>query len=190
MKITSASLRALLLLTVTTFLASGCLIAEKKEYVFKVNKDGSGSGTIRFVNLVSQDDEEQDVSFKDFAELVTDYVQGDKFQDDNPQFLVTDKKLYEQDGMLIGEVSFTFSSWDSAGFFRTNDCDCCPTFYYFEAVNNETYESSNGEYLGENGKLPLIVFPSETKEFTFTTTFLTDLSGTHSLLEHYKSWKK
>jgi hypothetical protein len=182
--------RVVLLLILSSILFTGCLIAEKKEYTFKVNADGSGSGTIRYVNLVSQDDEEQDVSFKDFAELVTDYMQGNKFTDENPQYTVTDKKLYEQDGMLIGEFSFTFTSWDSSGFFRTEDCDCCPTFYYFEGMNNETYESSNGNYLGESGNLPLILYPAGTTDFRINTTLLTDLSGTHSLIEHYRSWKK
>jgi hypothetical protein len=117
MKNSSTVLRPLLLFALTALFFAGCLIAEKKEYVFKVNEDGSGSGTVRYINLVSQDDEEQDVSFKDFAELVTDYLQGNKFEEENPQFSVTDKKLYEKDGVLIGEFSFTFTSWDSTGFF-------------------------------------------------------------------------
>jgi hypothetical protein len=175
MKTPFASLKLLLLLLLTALFFSGCLIAEKKEYVF---------------NLVSQDDEDQDVSFKDFAELVTDYIQGDKFANDNPQFIVTDKKLYELDGELIGEVSVTFTSWDSVGFFRTANCDCCPTLYYLGGDNNETYESSNGEFLGATGNLPLVVYPAGTKVFTISTSLLTDLSGTRSLMEHYNNWKK
>jgi hypothetical protein len=117
-------------------------------------------------------------------------MQGDKFVEENPQYTVTGKKLYEQDGILIGEFSFTFTAWDSTGFFRTENCDCCPTFYYFGGDNNETYESSNGEFLGESGKLPLILYPAGTKEFIINTTLLTDLTGTHPLIEHYRSWKK
>jgi hypothetical protein len=110
--------------------------------------------------------------------------------EENPQYTVTDKKLYEKDGVLIGEFSFTFTSWDSSGFFRTENCDCCPTFYYFSGENNETYESSNGEFLGESGKLPLVLYPAGAKEFSINTTLLTDLTGTHPLIEHYRSWKK
>ena len=42
---------------------TGCLSTESKEYRFKVKPDGSGEGTITFNNIVSQDDDERDVSF-------------------------------------------------------------------------------------------------------------------------------
>jgi hypothetical protein len=182
---TTALLIALALLT------SGCLVAEKKEYRFKLNPDGSGSGTIKFINIVSQDDEEKDVSFKDFAELVTDYVEGTKWEGENEHFTVTNKKLYEAEGVLVGEVSVTFTDWNAAGFLLTNKCDCCPALYHFEGVNNETFGSSNGNYLGaDGGGLPLIEFASGVKEFQIDTHYLENLDGTHPLIKHYKSWKK
>jgi hypothetical protein len=170
-------------------LASGCIVAEKKEYYFKLNADGSGSGAIKFINLLSSDDDSKDVSFKDFAELVTDYVDGTKWEDDNPAFKVTDKKLYEENGVLVGEVKFTFSSWDSAGFLRSAGCNCCPTLYYLD-TSSETYESTNGKYLGENSKLPLVSFDGGAKEFRIATKTNSSLDDTHPLLPHYKGWKK
>lgn len=179
-----------LLLFVTALMSGGCLIAEKKEYRFKVNADGSGTGTIKFINIVSQDDDDQDVSFKDFAELVTDYVEGTKWEDENSYCTVTGKKLYEQNGVLVGEVSFTFTDWNAAGFLIESGCSCCPVLYHFEGTNNENYSASSGEYLGADGGLPLIKFASGTKQFDMDTYFLENLDGTHPLLKHYSSWKK
>ncbi len=187
---TFSCLKIPVLLLSAVILLTGCLISERKEYTFKVAADGTGSGTVKYINLVSQNDEGKDVSFKDFAELVTDYIEGDKFLDENPAWTITDKKLYEKDGTLWGEVSFTFTSWDSAGFLRETGCACCPTYYYLEEVNNENYESSNGTFLKEYGKIPLIAFEPAMKEFTIRTTVQEDLSDTSPLLPHYKSWKK
>lgn len=179
------------LLMTLAMLCSGCLVAEKKEYRFTLNPDGSGSGTIKFVNIVSQDDEEKDVSFKDFAELVTDYLEGTKWEGENEHFTVTNKKLFEANGVLVGEVSFTFTDWNAAGFLLTNKCECCPALYHFEGMNNENYASSNGNFLGaDGGGLPLIEFASGAKEFQIDTYYLENLDGTHPLTKHYKGWKK
>lgn len=177
------------LVLLAAFFATGCIVAEKKEYSFKVNADGSGSGSIKFINLLSSDDDDKDVSFKDFAELVTDYVEGTKWEDENQAFRVTDKKLYEENGMLVGEVKFTFTAWDSVGFLRTANCDCCPVLYYLD-TSSETFESSNGTHLGEGGKLPLVSFDGKAKEFRIATVMSNSIDDTHPLLPHYKGWKK
>ena len=70
-----------IMLAAAAVLLGGCLGVEKKEYRFTLNPDGSGSGVIRYVNVVSIDDnsgteEAKDVSFKDFAELVSDYLEA------------------------------------------------------------------------------------------------------------------
>ncbi len=59
---------------------TGCLSTEYKEYIFEINSDGSGEGEIIFYNLVSVEDDEKDVSFKDFGELVSDYIEGTNFE--------------------------------------------------------------------------------------------------------------
>lgn len=176
---------------------SGCIVPETKEYRFKLNPDGSGSGTVTFVNLVSQDDDERDVSFKDFSELVTDFLQGTDFEDQNPAYHVTNKRLFEKDGKLMGEVAFTFSSLDSVGFFRQPNCDCCPTLLYAEAFQ-ENYVGSDGKFLGDttsspfgNGSAtPFIVWPAGAREFYVKTSVLENLDNTHSLLAYWQDWKK
>ena len=63
-------LKRLLAFLLTTMLLTGCLATEYKEYRFNLNNDGTGTGSVIFYNLISVEDDEQDVSFKDFGELV------------------------------------------------------------------------------------------------------------------------
>ncbi len=173
----------LLLLALT-----GCLNVESKEYRFTVKPDGSGEGTITFVNIISQDDDGRDVSLKDFGELVTDYLEGSSFEDQNASYSVTGKRLYEKDGKLNGEVTFTFESLDSIGFFRTADCDCAPVLFATSKLQ-ETFVESNGRDLNETMSIPLISWDAKVKEYTFKTRGLDDTTGTRSLLAQWKKWK-
>jgi hypothetical protein len=172
-------------------LLSGCISVEKKEYRFKLNADGTGTGTIRFVNIVSSDDNGKDVSFKDFAELVTDYLEGTKFEDDYPAFHVTGKKLVEENGQLVGEVNFTFASFDSAGFFRSAKCDCCPTLYFVNTdKGQETVTESSGQIITDVASAPFIEWTPKSGDLTISTTLMDDTSNTHSMIAHYRQWAK
>lgn len=170
-------------------LLTGCLTTESKQYSFKVKPDGSGEGSITFINIVSQDDDGRDVSFKDFGELVTDYLEGSSFEDANANYTVTGKRLYEKDGKLNAEVTFTFESIDNIGFFRTADCECAPVLFSTSSLQ-ETLTESNGRNLNESMNVPLISWDASTKEYNFKTTVLDDTSNTRSLLAHWQKWKK
>jgi hypothetical protein len=176
-------------------LLSGCLGVEKKEYRFTLNPDGSGSGVIRYVNIVSIDDnsgteEAKDVSFKDFAELVSDYLEGTKFDDDHPYLKVTGKKLLEENGVLVGEVAFTFASLDSVGFFRRPQCECCPVLYFNKTeTGNETIAETNGRLVEGVASSPFIEWEGGAREFVFKTTVQADLSGTRSMVDYHRTWK-
>jgi hypothetical protein len=167
---------------------TGCLNAEYKEYRFKVNPDGSGTGTITFVNLVSQDDNGKDVSQKDFSDLVSDYLTGSGFEEANPGYAVTGKRLYEKDGKLMGEIAFTFTSLDSFGFFHQSGCACCPVLLYSKAFD-DSYAATNGKFLGDNSTTPFIVWEPGIKEFYLKTSSMGDLANTHPLLALWQDWK-
>ncbi|MCH7963862.1 MAG: hypothetical protein IH852_07985 [Bacteroidetes bacterium] len=64
----------LIILLLIVINLTGCLSAEYKECIFEIKSDGSGEGEIIFYNLVSVEDDEKDVSFKDFGKLVSDYI--------------------------------------------------------------------------------------------------------------------
>jgi hypothetical protein len=182
----------LLSLACALFIA-GCIQVEKKEYRYTLKPDGTGTGTIRFVNIVSQEDNDKDVSFKDYAELVTDYMDGTKFEDENPTLKVTGKKLYEEKGVLVGEFNFTFASLDSVGFFRAANCACCPVLHFAKSSSStgggETIASTNGQLVEGVTDAPFIKWDSGAKEFTYAATLGIDTAKTHSLLPHYKKWK-
>lgn len=180
---------ALISVIILSMLFTGCLTVEKKEYTFELNPDGTGKGSIRFVNIVSEEDEEKDVSFKDFGELISDYMEGDQFEQDNPYFSVTDKKLYEENDQLMGLVNFTFTQMDSIGFYRYENCNCAPYIYYLGSLS-ETLTETNGKYLGEDRDYPMIVWSPDTKVFKFTTIVKEDMSDAHSLLPMYRTWKE
>jgi hypothetical protein len=181
-------LLTILIFSFTLLNLTGCLATEYKEYIFKLDPDGSGEGTITFHNIVSVEDDEKDVSFKDFGELVSDYMEGTRFEDDNPDYVVTNKELFEEDSILIGKVEFTFTDFRNIGFFKSEDCDCSPLMYYMGDFG-ETYSESNGNYLGDEKDFPVIIWQSDADEIYIKTIVQEDLTGTHSLLKLYRTWK-
>ena len=168
-------------------MTTGCLTTQYKEYHFKVNDDGTGSGTIKFINLLSQEDNGEDVSDADFTELVDNYLDGTSFEDDNPHLKVSGKRIYQVDSMLVGEVTFTFDNLDSVGFYRYAACECSPTMYYL-GTSSESFMESNGTYLGENRDLPVLIWDPQMDDFSFKTVVTEDLSRCHSLLPMYDIW--
>lgn len=183
----SFSLKLVLLALLTVFF-TGCLTVDTKEYYYKISKDGSGEGWIKFNNIKSAKDGETDVSLKDFAELIDEYVKGTKFEDENPSLQVVSKELIEENGKLNGLVKFKFNDITEISFLAEKDCNCAPVYYSMGGFLSETYLSSNGKYLGENGGPQIIKWPSGSKEFQFSTTVSSDTTSIE-LLNQYKGWK-
>ncbi len=179
----------LLIFTAAAFF-TGCLSVGEKEYHFNINADGSGSGKILYLNIVSEEDEEVDKSFDDFGELISDYVDGNQFEEENPHLTVTGKTLYVEDGKLNGRVEFTFENADSVGFFINRSCDCSPAMYYVGSLS-ETLIETNGRYLGESGNdMPIIIWDSNSGEYFLKTVVKEDMSDAHELLPLYNIWKE
>ncbi|MCF7794397.1 MAG: hypothetical protein K9N09_10585 [Candidatus Cloacimonetes bacterium] len=176
-------------LVLLSLLINGCLTTENKLYSFKINPDGSGSGTVIFENIVSEEDEGKDVSFDDFGELIDDYVNGTVFETDNPGYNIKRKEIYEENGKLYGKFVFTFDNLEDAGFYRYEDCSCAPVMYYMGSLS-ETLLDTNGNYLGYDRDFPIIVWPANATEFSFKTNVKEDMSDAHSLLPLYKTWKE
>ncbi len=159
---------ALLLLSLSL---TGCLTAEKKEYFLKMNPDGSGSGRIVFHNIMSAQEDSSDVTMRDYTDLVNQYVKGTKFEDGHPGFTNVKKRLYENDGVLNGEVTFDFSSPELVGLYRYKDKGTWVYYMGYDGGNGdmsvEHYDSSTGELAGD--KVPLIFWPEGTTEFEIRT---------------------
>ena len=180
---------SIFLFTLPLFFTTGCLTTEYKEYRFTLNDDGSGEGSIIFYNIVSVEDDNQDVSIKDYDELISDYLNGNRFELDNPNYKVTDKELYEDNGVLSGKITFSFSNIDSIGFFRYDKCDCSPLIYYLGDFG-ETLVESNGTTLIESKNIPIILWDNESTDIYFKTTVQDNLEQAHSLLTLYNQAKE
>ncbi|GAB4281154.1 MAG: hypothetical protein Kow0068_05580 [Marinilabiliales bacterium] len=175
----------IIILIVLVIIATSCLTVEKKTYTFNINKDGSVTLTIDYYNIISTEDDEKDVSLTDFSSLISDYYEGDKLNNDYPEGEIVEKKLFEKDGVLCGKVVINFPNTDMANIRQYKDQG--PLMYYLGSFS-ETYETSNGEYMGTG--FPVIFWDEKEKNLTFSTIVTTDLSTAHSLLSYYKTWKE
>ncbi len=179
------------LLTLFCFILSSCLTTEFKQYFFKINADGSGTGTIKFINIVSEEDEEQNVSTTDFDELINNYINGTIFEEANPNFNVISKELFEENGVLNGQVEFTFEDFQDIGFYHYQRSEHAPIIFYLGTISEILLET-DGEYLGgardEVEGIPMIAWAPGTTEFTFKTAVKDEMSNVHTLLDHYNLW--
>jgi hypothetical protein len=173
----------ILILAVCAIGASGCLTADRKEVIFNVKPDGSGTGKITFFNIMSAE-EGKDVSLNDYTELVNTYLKGTKFEDYYPQFFNFKKRLYEQDGKLNGEIIFDFQHYEDAGLYRYQNKG--PWMYYIglkSDVGVDHYDTSNGT-VGTD-QMPVVFWPETTTEFRIVSKFERSDMDVHQLTAFY-----
>ncbi|MEI8135391.1 MAG: hypothetical protein WCH46_10045 [bacterium] len=172
---------------------SGCLTADHRETRLIVNEDGkSGSGTITFTNIVSEpDDSVKDNSTDDFHKgLITEYYQGHKFEESMKGIKNVKKRLYLQDGVLMGEVKFDFDDIAKLGFYRYKGEG--PYMYYTIKDGYFTsgqFELSNGSY-GDETSMPVIFWDATARNFYFKVALSTPNVVHHPLVKLYNEWSK
>lgn len=164
--------------------AGGCLTAERKETVLRVKPDGSGSGTITFYNIGSVEENGSDVSVRDYSDLISNYLKGNKFEETYPEYVNLKKRLYESGGQLHGEITFEFIHYEDAGLYRYENKGAW--MYHVGQRSDfavEAYETSNGTV--PNTLMPVAFWSPETTEFRITSKF--DVSeATRSLLPLFR----
>ncbi len=140
---------------------SGCLTVENKEYYIMLATDHSGQATIKFLNIVSETDDTIDVSDDDFQQLIGFYLEGTQLEAENPGFRNVRKQLYEEDGMLVGEVTFDF---DSLSVLRLYKFDEDSPFMYFvgSLLPSELLVETNGSF-GRDW-MPVVFWENDTRE--------------------------
>lgn len=165
---------------------TGCLGVEKKEYTIRLNSAQSGTATIKYVNIFSTDDNEKDVSFKDFGELVSDYLQGNKIEQDFPGIRDVKKRLFIEDNAVCGEITFAFDSLSHVRLFRYEDG---PFMSYLHSASgsSEKLETTNGKFGGDI--MPVIFWNKAAKELKFKTIVTEDITGRRNLVKLYKMWQ-
>jgi len=167
---------------------NGCLTVETKEYSFTLKKGMSGEGSIKYINIMTDNKDSVGVPDTDYRELVDSYLNGDKIKDEYPNIRITKKYLYEEDNQLCGEIIFQFDDISKVKFYKYKDKG--PWCYYLAssplAISgpNESYFSSNGNWGGES--MPVIFWEGNQKEFKFKTSLTAPNKNTMSLLDIWK----
>ncbi len=165
---------------------SSCLTVEKKEYTFELKDANSGTLTIKFINILSMKDDTADISAADFDELVNNYINGDAFDEDYPDAIIRSKKLFEEGGVLCGEVIIDFNNLRNVGLFQY-DSKSPFMFNIGSFLESETFLNSNGEYGGD--VMPVVFWPKSLKSLKLTTYVTTPDESTVGLLSEYNKWK-
>lgn len=177
---------ALLTIFCIVFIFSGCLTVEFKEYTIRMKNDRSGEATIRFVNILSEADDTTDISADDFQQLIEFYIEGNQLEKDNPGYHNAKKRLYEQDGVLVGEITFTFDSLSVLRIFKL-DKDSPYMYFVGHPLSSEQFVESNGTY-GRDW-MPVVFWPRDSNELTLKTKVVSEVSHQRSLLKNFKQWQ-
>jgi hypothetical protein len=167
-------------------LLSGCLTVETKEYLIKLKNGQSGEATIRFINILSESDDTTDITQEDFQTLIETYVRGNKLERDNPGFSNVKKRLYEEKGVLCGEITFTFDTLSAVRLFKF-DKDSPYMYYASNPLSSETLVETNG-ILGEQW-MPVVFWKKDTREFYVKTKVTSEARFRTSLLKQFREWQ-
>lgn len=164
---------------------TSCLTVESKEYRITLKADHSGEATIRFINILSEADDTVDISADDFNQLIEFYLQGTQLEKENPGFHNVKKRLFEEGGVLCGEITFTFDSLGSVRIFKYDD-DSPFMYGVGSPLSSEQYVESNGMLARD--WMPVIFWPKDARELYIKTKVVSEVSFQQSLLKNYKAW--
>lgn len=176
-----------LLLAITLLFLNGCLTVAEKEYHIRMNHDRSGTATIRFLDIGSESEDTTDVSAEDFDHLLSAYLNGMQFEEQNPGWSDVRKRLYEENGVLNGEITFAFDSITSVWLFQFDQKS--PLMYYIGTDRSaEEVRETNGIFRPE--VMPVVFWPAETRELNLRTRISSEAPGRRSLVHAFRVWKK
>jgi len=173
------------LIFLATLCLSACLTVESKEYRIILKTDNSGEATIKFINILSEADDTVDISSDDFQQLIELYLQGDQLEKENPGFHNVKKRLFEEGGVLCGEITFTFDSLGSVRIFKY-DSDSPYMYGVGNPLSSEQYVESNGMLARE--WMSIVLWPKDAKELYIKTKVVSEVSFQQELLKNYKAW--
>ncbi len=175
-----------LILVFTAVTLTGCLTVETKEYRIKLRSDHSGEATIKFFNILSESDDTTDIAADDFQQLIEFYLEGSQLEKENPGFRNVKKRLYEDDGVLVGEVTFAFDSLNAVRLFRYETSG--PLMYFVgNPLSSEQFIESNGTR-GPDW-LPVIFWPNDATEIYLKTKVVSEVPYQRSVLKYFQAWK-
>jgi hypothetical protein len=177
----------LLALAAFTFILSSCLTVEKKTYTYEFTGKGSGKLTVKYYNIMSIVDSAGVTEVEDFTDLVDNYVNGERINSSYPEATNLQKRLFEEDGVLCGEITMDFPTLAAGRLFQLDGKG--PYTFYVSSVDGESYIESNGTYGGD--VCPVVMWPKNLKKLVITTSVSRPTDDTYvSLLKEYVKWKR
>lgn len=168
------------------FTLSSCLHVEKKQYTFELTGENSGKLTIKYINIFSNKESDTlDISEKDYDELVNQYLEGGKLEEDYPGARNFKKRIFEENGVLCGEVTMDFENLDVVKLFRYDKSS--PMMYYYKGANDEKFIETNGK---TTNSMPVVFWDKTMKKLVLTTKQDEVSASSVSLVEQYRKKKK
>jgi hypothetical protein len=145
--------------------------------------NNSGTLTIKFINLMSMMDDTMDVSKADYSELMNSYINGSQLETDYEKAVVRSKRLFEENGVLCGEVIIDFTELSSVGLFQYE-----PKGPYMLNIGSflegETFLNSSGDYGGDI--MPVVFWDKGNETLTLSTYVTSPDETTVGLLAQHK----
>ncbi|MBL7033493.1 MAG: hypothetical protein ISR91_05045 [Candidatus Delongbacteria bacterium] len=166
-------------------LLSGCLQVQETVYRFQLHEDGTMTGTIRFLGIVSSPEDGEDVSTSDFMSLVSDYLEGEVYENEHPFMEFSGKRFWVENNTLNGELSFTMREVNAGGFLIDPGCDCA-AIYLVLSDDYSPLVVSNGELIAGEACLR---WPAGTTEFSLTAGPDDETEAGSSLASFYERWQ-
>ncbi|MCS6821939.1 MAG: hypothetical protein NZ551_08710 [Microscillaceae bacterium] len=168
-------------------LLTSCLTAEQKEYIFELNGKGGGNLTIRYIGILSsqQKDDTESPAEKDYQELVENYLNGSRIQEDFPNAKIVSKRLYEENGKLNGEVIISFDKLEQVKVYQYDKNS--PYMFNLALFSDEKVQESNGKQGPDF--MPTIFWDKKLKKLTLKTKIAEQSESNVSLLKFYKKDK-
>lgn len=171
--------RRLVPVAVLVALGTACPQVERKVYRFDVK---AMTGTLRFVNIVTDSPEDAD---DDFLHILDNVVEGTEIEEAHPGWRVTEKTLQAEGGKLNGHIAFSFDDLDDAGIFKHDKKS--PFVWCTSREDDETIVSTNGTRIDA---LPgCVAWDKKAKVLEVTVKSATLLGGEQSLLPVYERWE-
>lgn len=170
-----------------TLFFSSCLTVEKKEFTFKLTGKTSGQLTIKYINIISNKEDDKDVSEADFEELINDYYEGTSINEKFPKARNLKKRLFVENNQLCMEVTMNFDNLEDVRLYKYNRKS---PIMFKPQVDSETeeYLTSNGKYGGDI--MPIVFWDRKAKELHLTTTISEPDESSVSLVDQFREWKK
>jgi hypothetical protein len=167
-------------------LLTGCLTVETKEYRITLKNGISGEATIKFINILSESDDTTNITKEDFQQLINMYLAGEKLEKDNPGYRNVKKRLFEANGVLCGEISFSFDSLSTVRVFKF-DKDSPYMYYASNPLSSETLIETNGTQGVQ--WMPVVFWEKSAREFYVKTRVSSEGRFRTSLLKQFRAWQ-